>query len=106
MLEDYRPRLDSYNHLMIQYVRGDGMGRNGDYRGPVHTNDSFIAQARLKAGFTQTQLANAIGVKQTQIANWESWFRKPKMDALIRIGNALGVDWTTLITQKVENDGK
>lgn len=73
------------------------MGRNSDYRGPVHTNDSLIAQARLKAGFTQTQLADAIGVKQTQIANWESGFRNPKMDALMRIGNALGVDWTALI---------
>lgn len=71
--------------------------RNRDYTVPRHTNDSLIAKARLKAGFTQKQLADAIGVGQTQIANWESGFRKPKMDALIRIGNALGVDWTTLI---------
>lgn len=73
------------------------MGRNSDYRGPVKRNGSLIEQARLKAGFTQTQLADAIGVGQTQIANWESGFRKPKMDALMRIGAALGVDWTTLI---------
>ena len=73
--------------------------RNRDYTMPRRTNGNLIAQARLKAGFTQTQLADAIGVGQTQIANWESGFRKPKMDALIRIGNALGVDWTTLIDQ-------
>lgn len=73
--------------------------RNRDYTLPRRTNDSLIAQARLKEGFTQTQLADAIGVGQTQIANWESGFRKPKMDALMRIGAALGVDWTTLIEQ-------
>ena len=75
------------------------MGRNSERRGPLHTNDSLIAKARLKAGYTQTQLADAIGVGQAQIANWESGFRKPKMDALMRIGAALGVDWTTLIEQ-------
>jgi transcriptional regulator with XRE-family HTH domain len=73
--------------------------RNRDYTVPRHTNDSRIAQARLAKGWTQTQLADAIGVGQTQIANWESGFRKPKMDALMRIGAALGVDWTTLIEQ-------
>lgn len=71
--------------------------RNRDYTLPRRTNDSLIAQARLAKGLTQAQLADAIGVGQTQIANWESGFRKPKMDALMRIGAALGVDWTTLI---------
>lgn len=58
--------------------------------------DSKIAAARIEKGFTQQQLADAIGVSQTQIANWESGFRKPKMDALMRIGKALGIDWTAL----------
>ena len=71
--------------------------RNRDYTLPRHTNDSPIAKARLSKGWTQGQLADAIGVKQTQIANWETGFRKPKMDALMRIGDALGIDWTTLI---------
>jgi transcriptional regulator with XRE-family HTH domain len=84
---------------MIKYARGDDMGRNSSQRGPVKRDGSLIEQARLKAGFTQNQLADAIGVGQTQIANWESGFRKPKMDALMRIGAALGVDWTTLIEQ-------
>lgn len=73
------------------------MPRNRDYTLPRHTNDSRIAQARLEKGWTQQQLAEAISVTQTQIANWESKYRRPKMDALMRIGEALGVDWTTLI---------
>jgi len=73
--------------------------RNRDYTVPRHTNDSLIAQARLAKGLTQAQLAEAIGVKPTQIANWESGFRKPKMDALMRMGDAMGIDWTTLINE-------
>ena len=73
------------------------MARNRDYTLPRHTNDSKIAQARLKRCMTQGQLAEAIGVKPSQIANWELGYRKPKMDALMRIGKALDIDWTTLV---------
>ena len=73
--------------------------RNRDYSGPRKTNNSKIARARLKKGWTQGQLADAIGVLQQQIANWEGGFRKPKIDALMRIGDALGIDWTKLIDE-------
>lgn len=73
--------------------------RNRDYTVPRHTNDSPIAQARLANGVTQQQLAEAIGVLQQQIGAWESGRRKPKIDALMRIGDALGIDWTTLIQE-------
>lgn len=73
--------------------------RNRDYTVPRHTNDSKIAQARLRKGWTQAQLADAIGVLQQQIGAWEGGRRKPKIDALMRIGDALGIDWTTLIEE-------
>ena len=73
--------------------------RNRDYTVPRHTNDSRIAQARIAKGMTQQQLAEAIGVLQQQIGAWESGRRKPKIDALMRIGDALGIDWTTLIQE-------
>ena len=75
------------------------MARNRDYTVPRHTNESKIAQARLKKGWTQGQLADAIGVKQSQIAGWETGVRKPKVDALMRIADAMGIDWTTLIQE-------
>ena len=55
--------------------------------------------ARLAKGLTQAQLAEAIGVKPTQIANWEQGTRKPKVGALMKIADALGIDWTTLIVE-------
>ena len=73
--------------------------RNRDYTLPRRTNDSLIAQARLAKGLTQAQLAEAIGVKPTQIANWEQGARKPKVGALMKIADALGIDWTTLIVE-------
>ena len=73
--------------------------RNRDYTLPRRTNDSLIAQARLAKGMTQAQLAEAIGVKPTQIANWEQGTRKPKVGALMKIADALGIDWTTLIVE-------
>lgn len=75
------------------------MPRSRDYNLPRHTNDSPIARARLKKGWTQAQLADAIGSNQQQIAGWESGARKPKMNALMRIGDAMGIDWTTLIEE-------
>ena len=75
------------------------MPRNRDYTVPRHTNDSPIAKARLKKGWTQAQLADAIGSNQQQIAGWENGTRKPKVAALMRMGDALGVDWTTLIVE-------
>lgn len=73
--------------------------RNRDYTVPRHTNDSPIAQARIAKGMTQQQLADAIGVKQSQIAGWETGARKPKIDALMRMADAMGIDWTTLIQE-------
>jgi transcriptional regulator with XRE-family HTH domain len=73
--------------------------RNRDYTLPRRTNDSLIAQARLAKGLTQAQLAEAIGVKPTQIANWEQGTRKPKVGALMKIADALGIDWTTLVVE-------
>ena len=56
-----------------------------------------IAEARKKAGMTQVELAKAIGVTQSQIANWESGWRNPKLEALMKIAKALGIDVTSLM---------
>ncbi len=75
-----------------------------NHTAPRHTNNSPIARARLSKGWTQAQLADAIGVRHQQIGLWETGRRNPKKEALMRIGKALGVDWTTLINEVKEND--
>lgn len=71
--------------------------RNRDYTVPRHTNDSRIAQARLAKGWTQAQLAEAVGVAKQHISRWEKGINKPSVAALVKIAGALGVDLMTLI---------
>ena len=60
-------------------------------RGPRERGaQSPIAQARMAAGLTQAQLADAVGVKPQQIGRWERGGRNPKLDALERIAAACG----------------
>ena len=67
-------------------------------RGPrVRDNESPITAARMAAGMTQAQLAQAIGVKPQQIGNWERGLRNPKLDALQKMADALGCDLSDLM---------
>lgn len=50
-----------------------------------------IAQARVRAGLTQSDLATAIGSQLRSFLNWESGARAPDIDTLIRISDALNV---------------
>lgn len=68
-----------------------------DYRqAPRRTNDSPIAAARIAAGMTQQQLADAIHTTQAMIARWETGRRTPKVATLKRIADALGKKWTEI----------
>ncbi|MGN0647145.1 MAG: helix-turn-helix transcriptional regulator [Oscillospiraceae bacterium] len=44
---------------------------------------------REKAGFTQSKLADAIGVSQSTVAMWESGDRKPDIITLKKIASIL-----------------
>jgi len=67
------------------------------YHKPRKTNDSKIAQARRKKGWTQQQLADAIGSQQKYIARWETGAIHPKPATIVKIANALGVELKELI---------
>lgn len=48
-----------------------------------------IKQARLKAGITQVELANRLGVKQSAVANWETGINHPKAVHLLAMAKIL-----------------
>lgn len=62
-------------------------------------NPSKITQARMAAGLSQLEFAELLGVGRTQAQRWEYGYNRPKAETLKRIGEVLGVDWTTLVDE-------
>lgn len=58
---------------------------------------SPIRAARIAAGMTQQQLADALGIAQQSVARWETGEREPRVSTLKRIAAALGCDLRDLI---------
>ena len=58
-----------------------------------------IKKARNKAGLTQKQLANKLGVSFTLVSQYERGTRNPKPETLDRIATALGMTLETLLDE-------
>lgn len=58
---------------------------------------SPIRAARIAAGMTQQQLADALGIAQQSVARWETGEREPRVSTLKRIAAALGCDLSALL---------
>ena len=50
-----------------------------------------LIEARVDRGYTQRQLADKCGIKQSAIARMESLKTIPRLDTVIRVANALNV---------------
>lgn len=53
---------------------------------------SVIKEARLRAGLSQTELADRLGTTQSAIARWEAGRANPSADALGRVVAACGLE--------------
>ena len=58
----------------------------------------MIKHARVKAGLTQSQLAEAVGTTMQNISQYECNIRNPKAATLKKIAAALGVSWYELLS--------
>lgn len=58
---------------------------------------SPIRAARIAAGMTQQQLADALGVAQQSVTRWETGEREPRVSTLRRIAAVLGCDLSALL---------
>jgi len=56
-----------------------------------------LAQARHKAGLTQMELAIKLGCNLSSVSQWEQGNRRPTLDNLRRLANALGVTVSSLV---------
>ena len=55
------------------------------------TTGQYIKRARQKAGMTQAQLAEKLGIPYQSIGQWDRDVRNPKLDTLKRIADALNI---------------
>ena len=60
-----------------------------------------IKAARKNAGLTQKELGQRLGVAYQTLAQWENDLRKPKMETLERIADALGVPISEICSKDV-----
>lgn len=65
-------------------------------------NKSPITAARMAAGLTQGQLAEAIGCTQKDVSRWERGVYSPRIDVLAKMAGALGCSLEDLIDKSRE----
>lgn len=59
-----------------------------------------IKQARKEAGLTQKELGDKLGITYQQIGQYENGKRKPKLETLQRIADALEIEMLSLLTKE------
>ena len=62
-----------------------------------------IKNARLKAGKTQQEVADLLGIKRTTYTGWESKVIPSVLD-LIKLGELFSVDWTSLVKETITGE--
>ena len=63
------------------------------------TTGQKIKEARKKAGLTQKELGQKLGLSFQAIAQWENDLRNPKFETLKKIADALGVNIDSLLDE-------
>lgn len=61
-----------------------------------------IRAARKKAGLTQRELAEKLGISEQGITQWETGVRNAKLGTIKKIAEAIGVPFETLVTDDEE----
>ncbi len=64
----------------------------------------MIREARLRAGLTQTELAEKTGRERSVIARWEQGAVSPSVDNLLAIVEACGYDLPLVLIPRDTND--
>lgn len=63
-----------------------------------------IRQARLRRGWTQNDLARAVGTRERQIVRWENDQHAPRLETALTIAHELGVTLAELCSGDADDD--
>ena len=64
------------------------------------TAAQIIREARLKAGLTQTQLAERLGRERAQVARWETGGQEPSFENVVAVVEACGFALDVAIAER------
>jgi len=68
---------------------------------------ALIREARLRAGLTQTELAQRAGRDRSVVARWEQGVVSPSVETLVELVRACGFDLPLeLVAYDTEGDGR
>lgn len=82
--------MKKWEDLEKELLKDKDVKKEFDKLAPRYAIISGIIRARLEKGFTQKELAERIGTKQSAIARLETGNANPSVDFLERIANAMG----------------
>ncbi len=68
------------------------------------SSHSLARDLRRRAGITQRELAARVGKPQSMIARWERGHDEPRLDALVAIAHACGVELDISLRSRDEVD--
>lgn len=63
-----------------------------------------LKSARLKAGMTQQEVADAVGVTKAAVCTWEGGTARPRMSKMEELAAALGMSVTELLGEQAVSD--
>jgi transcriptional regulator with XRE-family HTH domain len=69
----------------------------------VVTGAQIIREARLKAGLTQSDLAERLGRDRAQVARWEIGGQEPSFENVVAVVEACGFALTVEIAERVDD---
>lgn len=67
------------------------------------TAAQIIREARLKAGLTQSQLAERLGRERAQVARWEIGGQEPSFENLVAVVEACGYALNLEIAERADD---
>ncbi len=84
----------TYEEVLAKSMKERESREEWEEQQSIREFSSTLIRARLAAGISQAELARRIGVRQPMIARLEAGMQTPKIDTLVRLAKALGVDFT------------
>lgn len=85
---DSTPSIKEHEeNISVSHIRPHATGKH----------KTKLAEARMAAGLTQREVADALGISIAQEQRWEYGIHKMRAETLKKYGEILGVDWSTLV---------